>query len=182
MKPFFILIALFYCWIPNWGKSLYPLLPYPQKITYTDKQLVLDKLYLDTTEEISQHWKEWLQNINATLTPAQTDETIKIKIKGSLPEIPIPSDESYKLSITEKQIEVTATSSTGAYRALQTIQQLTTYAKNNRSYCLPTCEIIDWPAFRIRGFMLDVGRTYISINELKKEIELLSKFKINVFH
>lgn len=39
MKPFFILIALFYCWIPNWGKSLYPLLPYPQKITYTDKQL-----------------------------------------------------------------------------------------------------------------------------------------------
>lgn len=61
MKPFFILIALFYCWIPNWGKSLYPLLPYPQKITYTDKQLVLDKLYLDTTEEISQHWKEWLQ-------------------------------------------------------------------------------------------------------------------------
>lgn len=182
MKPFFILIALFYCWIPNWGKSLYPLLPYPQKITYTDKQLVLDKLYLDTTEEISQHWKEWLQNINATLTPAQTDKTIKIKIKGSLPEIPIPSDEGYKLSITEKQIEVTATSSTGAYRALQTIQQLTTYAKNNRSYCLPTCEIIDWPAFRIRGFMQDVGRTYISINELKKEIELLSKFKINVFH
>lgn len=30
--------------------------------------------------------------------------------------------------------------------------------------------------------MHDVGRTYISLKELKKEIELLSRFKINVFH
>lgn len=30
--------------------------------------------------------------------------------------------------------------------------------------------------------MQDVGRTYITLEELKKEIDLLSQFKINVFH
>ena len=30
--------------------------------------------------------------------------------------------------------------------------------------------------------MQDVGRSFLSIDELKKEIELLSRFKVNVFH
>ena len=34
----------------------------------------------------------------------------------------------------------------------------------------------------IRGFLQDVGRSYISIEELKKEIAILSRYKINVFH
>ena len=44
------------------------------------------------------------------------------------------------------------------------------------------CDITDWPAFRIRGFMHDVGRSYIPVEELKREISLLSRYKINVFH
>ena len=51
--------------------------------------------------------------------------SLKFSIIDNLPEIPINSNEGYKLKITEKQIYVTATSSTGVYRALQTIQQLT---------------------------------------------------------
>ena len=61
----------------------------------------------------------------ASSTSVQTDKIIKISIIDNLPEIPINSNEGYKLKITEKQIYVTATSSTGVYRALQTIQQLT---------------------------------------------------------
>ena len=47
---------------------------------------------------------------------------------------------------------------------------------------MPQCEITDWPAFRIRGFMHDVGRSFIPVEELKREISLLSRYKINVFH
>ncbi len=47
---------------------------------------------------------------------------------------------------------------------------------------MPQCEIIDWPAFRIRGFMHDTGRSFIPIDELKNEIAILSRFKINTFH
>lgn len=181
MKLISLFIATFCIWLSSWSNPTYPLLPYPQKITFTGKQLILDQIHLETTESsISKEWKDWLQGNKASSTSVQTDKIIKISIIDNLPEIPINSNEGYKLKITEKQIYVTATSSTGVYRALQTIQQLT--CKSNEYHFLPTCEIIDWPAFRIRGFMHDVGRTYISMAELKKGIDLLSKFKINVFH
>ena len=153
---------------PCKGNNSYPLLPYPQKITFTGKQLVLDQIYLETTgNSISQEWEDWLQSIKVVSTSVQTGKIIKISILDNLPEIPINSNEGYKLEISERQIHVTTTSSTGVYRALQTIQQLT--CKSNGYHFLPTCEVIDWPAFRIRGFMHDVGRTYISMAELKKE-------------
>ena len=66
------------------------------------------------------------------------------------------------------------------YWGKQTLEQLK-YTKNKKTY-LPQCEITDWPAFRIRGFMHDVGRSYIPVEELKREISLLSRYKINVFH
>ena len=47
---------------------------------------------------------------------------------------------------------------------------------------IPCCRIVDWPSFRVRGWMMDVGRTYISLEELKREVEIFSQFKINVFH
>ena len=111
--------------LPCKGNNFYPLLPYPQKITFTGKQLVLDQIHLETTESsISKEWEDWLQGNKASSTSVQTDKIIKISIIDNLPEIPINSNEGYKLKITEKQIYVTATSSTGVYRALQTIQQL----------------------------------------------------------
>lgn len=180
MRLISLFITIFSIWLSGWSNPSYPLLPYPKKIIYTNEQLVLDQLYLDTTKEVSKEWKNWLQKINVSLLSSQANKAIEIHITNNLPEVPISSDESYKLKVTKKQISVTATSQTGAYRALQTLQQL--IHKRSAHYCLPTCEIIDWPAFRIRGFMQDVGRTYISIKELKKEIDLLSKFKINVFH
>mgnify|MGYP000174589006 FL=1 len=89
-------------------------------------------------------------------------------------------EEAYHLSITRKGILLEATTPKGMYWGRQTLEQLKT-TKNKKIY-LPQCEITDWPAFRIRGFMHDVGRSYIPVEELKREISLLSRYKINVFH
>lgn len=89
-------------------------------------------------------------------------------------------EEAYHLSITRKGILLEATTQKGMYWGRQTLEQLKT-TKNKKIY-LPQCEITDWPAFRIRGFMHDVGRSYIPVEELKREISLLSRYKINVFH
>ena len=51
------------------------------------------------------------------------------------------------------------------YCALQTLRQLE--KKKGKKSLFAGCEIVDWPAFRIRGFMQDVGRSYISVEELK---------------
>ena len=89
-------------------------------------------------------------------------------------------EEAYHLLITKKGIILEATTPKGMYWGRQTLEQLKT-TKNKKIY-LPQCDITDWPAFRIRGFMHDVGRSYIPVEELKREISLLSRYKINVFH
>lgn len=89
-------------------------------------------------------------------------------------------EEAYHLLITSKGILLEATTPKGMYWGKQTLEQLK-YTKNKKTY-LPQCDITDWPAFRIRGFMHDVGRSYIPVEELKREIGLLSRYKINVFH
>ena len=89
-------------------------------------------------------------------------------------------EEAYHLLITKKGILLEATTPKGMYWGRQTLEQLKT-TKNKKIY-LPQCDITDWPAFRIRGFMYDVGRSYIPVEELKREISLLSRYKINVFH
>lgn len=89
-------------------------------------------------------------------------------------------EEAYHLLITKKGILLEATTPKGMYWGRQTLKQLKT-TKNKKIY-LPQCDITDWPAFRIRGFMHDVGRSYIPVEELKREISLLSRYKINVFH
>lgn len=89
-------------------------------------------------------------------------------------------EEAYHLTVTGKKIILEATTPKGMYWGKQTLEQLK-YTKNKKTY-LPQCDITDWPAFRIRGFMHDVGRSYIPVEELKREISLLSRYKINVFH
>ena len=89
-------------------------------------------------------------------------------------------EEAYHLTVTGKKIILEATTPKGMYWGKQTLEQLK-YTKNKKTW-VPQCDITDWPAFRIRGFMHDVGRSYISVEELKREISLLSRYKINVFH
>ena len=89
-------------------------------------------------------------------------------------------EEAYHLLITRKGILLEATTPKGMYWGRQTLEQLK-FTKNKKTW-MPQCDITDWPAFRIRGFMHDVGRSYIPVEELKREISLLSRYKINVFH
>lgn len=101
-------------------------------------------------------------------------------------------NEGYSLSITPTGIVIKAASNVGVIRAKQTLRQLIPdnatldysdlAAIDAAEVTLECCEITDYPAFKVRGYMHDVGRSYISFEELKKEIDLLSRFKVNVFH
>lgn len=89
-------------------------------------------------------------------------------------------DECYALEITADAVNIKAQTETGVIRAAQTLTQLAEgYAGTP---ALEALTMKDWPAFKLRGVMHDVGRSFISIDELKKEIDLLSRFKVNTFH
>ena len=128
------------------------------------------------------YWTEAWNNILAengvTLSP-KSKYSINGELVNEIPGAPAGNDEAYSLTISKKGISVKATSEKGIYWALQTLRQLFAASHNNS---LPECEIVDYPAFYWRGFMNDTGRSYISIEELKREINIMSQFKMNVFH
>ena len=125
--------------------------------------------------------REILEKSGTTISGDASARVI-VNIVDSIPDaynhnVPLFPDEAYTLDISRDTITINALSGTGVIRAAQTIAQLAIDTDT-----LPPCRITDWPAFKVRGYMHDIGRSFISVEELKKEIRLLSKFKINTFH
>ncbi len=89
-------------------------------------------------------------------------------------------DEAYSLEITENAITIVAVTATGVTRAAQTLAQLAQGYDGTAE--LEALTLKDWPAFKVRGYMHDVGRSFMSVEQIKKQIDLLAKFKVNTFH
>ena len=88
-------------------------------------------------------------------------------------------NEAYQLTVDANGITIQAVTETGVIRAIQTLAQL---AEGRQDNAIEACQITDWPAFKLRGLMHDIGRSFISVNELKQQIRLLGRFKVNTFH
>lgn len=88
-------------------------------------------------------------------------------------------NEAYALTVSGQTINISAVTKTGVIRAAQTLVQL---AEGDGVTSIPALTIVDWPAFKLRGYMHDVGRSFITFDELKYQIDLFSRFKVNTFH
>ncbi len=103
-------------------------------------------------------------------------QRISTKISG----VPMNEDEAYSLVINNDSSVLTATTPKGIFRGLQTVRQLT-FDDQGEKY-VTGCSITDWPAFKIRGFMQDVGRNFMPLPLLKEQIDVMAAYKFNVFH
>ena len=89
-------------------------------------------------------------------------------------------NEAYTLDVTADAINITAIKPIGVIRAAQTLVQMAEGWDGTAA--LEAVSIKDWPAFKLRGYMHVVGRSFISADELVKQVELFSRFKVNTFH
>jgi len=87
------------------------------------------------------------------------------------------SDELYTLKVTTEKISISANTAHGIFNAIQTLQQVM-----RDGILIDACEIKDWPAFSWRGYMVDVGRNYMSMKLLKEQIDVMAAYKLNIFH
>lgn len=156
----------------------YNLLPKPQQFIPERSDFVVGKVRL-STPVLQQEWINFITERGGQITEKAT-ATIEVKLVPELKNIPVNQNEAYTLKVTDKKITIEAVAECGVYWAMQTLAQLASIS--GKKTTIAGCQITDWPAFRIRGFMHDVGRSYISVEELKREIAMLSRFKVNVFH
>ena len=92
------------------------------------------------------------------------------------------NDEAYRLEILKDKIVIEAASPTGAYHGLQTFRQLVLSEFKDGCLSIPCAEIVDYPRFVWRGFMLDCSRHFYTVPFVKNIIDTISMHHINRFH
>lgn len=97
-------------------------------------------------------------------------------------------DEEYRLEVMRKTVTLTAGTSEGLFRGIQTVRQLLPpeiYGKelaSNVKWAMQCLSVTDYPRFGWRGMHLDVSRHFFDREFIKKYIDILAIHKLNVFH
>lgn len=97
------------------------------------------------------------------------------------------SEEGYHLEVTEKMIKIHSKSINGLFYGIQSLMQLLPSVINsnkisNTEWLVPAVKIKDEPRFPYRGMHLDVSRHFFPKEFIKKYIDLIARYKMNVFH
>ena len=97
--------------------------------------------------------------------------------------------EAYTIATKNGKVTLTAADIAGMVHARATLAQLVGVGPEEFMYddvfkgkVAPEINIADKPAFPVRGFMHDTGRNFREVEMLKRELDLLAFYKLNVFH
>jgi hexosaminidase len=110
-----------------------------------------------------------------------------VKLPGDLNTLKVDQNEgAYKIVIDERGMMITAMYSTGIFYASQSLKQMLPAAAESGMLKLPYqltgVRINDSPKFTHRGLLLDCCRHFMSVEFVKKYIDLLGHYKMNVLH
>jgi hexosaminidase len=172
------------------------LVPKPIKITQQKGYFLIDKNTLIVTPEIFLNEAKYLQqlieessNFNLSIVleanSSQIENAIVLTNNSQLVE-ELNSEESYKLIGTKSKIEIEGSFAKGIMHGIQTLRQLfvNDFHKNIKKdeWLIPLVSIQDKPKFKHRGMLFDSGRHFFEVDVVKKYIDLLALYKMNVFH
>lgn len=173
-------------WLLSVNAPLYArqpsLIPLPRTVKWSDSRFLLDRCKtIVVTDSILQKEAQGLREMLTakgfnTNIRQQAVATNAIVLKlGKVPASYLP-EEAYQLQVTAKQVLIVANTPHGIFNGLQTLYQLI-----NGSW-VAGCNVLDYPAYAWRGYMVDVGRNYQSLIQLKQQIDIMSRYKLNIFH
>lgn len=178
----------------HWLKNIYPyvtglpqkpsLIPEPQSLQWETGYFILsqdmhivvnDSMFMELAKSLhdSLAGRGWFSTVVSQSTPGK--KTIILE-KGKISGAP-DQKEAYELQVRDEVIRIRAAGEAGMIYALQTLRQLM-----RNGFSVDACRIIDWPAFPWRGYMVDVGRNYQSMELLREQIDRMAAYKLNVFH
>lgn len=92
----------------------------------------------------------------------------------------VGEDESYHLEVTSTQVRLSAPNPLGVLHGLQTFLQLVSITP--QGFHVPVVTIDDQPRFPWRGLMMDVGRHFIPVSVIERNLDAMEFVKLNVFH
>ncbi len=167
------------------------ILPIPQELTATNGTMTIAAgstvtvAGVENNPTLVRFFKEFGVT-NVAFDKDATSGTVVVKMVESISgahdhELYGYDNEAYTLEVKGTGIVITAVNPIGVTRAAQTLTQLAE-GYETTGITLECVNIKDWAAFKFRGYMHDIGRSFLDIETVKKHIDLLSRFKVNTFH
>jgi hexosaminidase len=143
-----------------------------------------------TTRQIGYQLADWLQpatgyRLSVAGAASTVPRVISLRLDPTLSRL---GDEGYRLSVTPSRITIRAFRPAGAFYAVETLRQLLPAAVfrnapvTGTSWTVPAVDIEDMPRFQWRGAHLDVSRSFMPKEFVKKYVDLLALHKLNRFH
>lgn len=178
---YLLLIALFMYSFAGSGQDAIPIIPVPNQIKKGKGDFQLyPQIEIKADEGLDFETKYLKSIINTYFQENPPKEVSKGKneIKLLLSQTDT-NKEAYELEIRNKEIIVSASNSAGIFYGIQSLQQLLINVDNGN---LPEMKITDSPRFEWRGMHLDCSRHFFSVEEVKKYLDYMSRYKMNNFH
>jgi len=93
------------------------------------------------------------------------------------------SSEAYSLVVDSVQgVRIVGASPAGVFYGLQSLRGLLPAPTPRAGLVLPAIRVVDAPRFGYRGLMLDVARNFQPKPVVLRVLDLLARYKLNVFH
>lgn len=169
------------------------LIPQPKKINLSEGYFELNNNTTITAFHKSKKEAEYLKEVIESSSDFTIDVILvkEITLKETNTIIlfnqqQLSGEEDYNLISSSISVKILSMSNVGLNRGIQTLRQLFTnefHSKEKRnSWYLPILTIHDSPKFKHRGLLLDCSRHFYDKETIKKYIDLLALYKMNVFH
>ena len=172
------------------------LIPKPVSVSYNSGEFALgDKTNIialgnaPELQKIAQYLGNLLKPATGFSLPvsASTAAPANGNIYLSLSEDNNLGTEGYTLNVSPETIMLSAASPVGLFRGVQTLRQLfppeiEMGSVQSAKWVISSVSITDKPEYAYRGSMLDVARHFFSVEDVKRYIDLIAAYKMNVMH
>ena len=194
MKKIVTLLSSVFILLNGFAQENISIIPVPVKINKNQGHFILPSVITISADE-NQGLKTALADLterltiptgyHATMTNAGSAVIHIILNKSANQEL---GNEGYQLTVSAKNITITANQPVGIFYGVQSFLQLLPpeIGSNTRvsgiAWSAPCVTVTDYPRFGWRGLMLDVSRHFFTKEEVKKYMIQMARYKYNVLH
>lgn len=186
IKKIFLAVVLFTLLL-NASAQIFPLIPQPNKVELQKDNFTINEntiIFAEKNSEEATYLQQYVfenYGIKLKVTHKIKDEANTITFLKATEKACENNKEEYQLNVSSNSVKIFATSNTGIFYGIQTLIQLLPIEKNNQ-LTISCLQINDGPRYQWRGMHLDCSRHFFTKQEVKKYIDYLAMYKLNVFH
>lgn len=165
------------------------IIPMPQSLTQNEGKFILTS---STRIGATSPEAKTVAKYFASKMSASTGYDIKVADAGQITLTIDPAmdtnEEGYTLEVTPEKVDIKGKTAQGVFYGMQSFMQLLPAEIENPGktsgieWSAQAVTVADQPRFQYRGVMIDACRHFISVEDIKKQLDVMALFKINRMH